>query len=539
MHFLARHARARRALAVVGFIAILGATGARVTPVPATSSQRAIGPSNVVFVLADDLDLASMKYMPHTRHLIGDRGATFDNYFVSDSLCCPSRATTLRGQYAHNTGVHANAGKDGGFETAYLLGIEHDTYAVRVQGVGYATGFFGKYLNHYPGKASPTYIPPGWDSWASAISGKPYSEFNYTLNVDGQPVHYGYRASDYGTEVYFRHARSFMDQAHDEDRRFFAAINVYAPHMPSTPAPRDAALFLHLRAPRTPAFDLADVTGQPAFIRDLPQFTRPEMKAIDHLYRLRLQSIQDVDREVARLVRHLRREHELRRTYIVFASDNGFHLGQHRLPSGKETAYDTDIHVPLLVRGPGIRPGMHVHRLALNNDLAPTFDDIAGVPAAGFTDGRSLLPVLLGEHRASGAARRAILIEHWAEVSANGVVRPTNSENRPDEEPQDADQFDPRLNPDRIVGPYPLQDRTILGRLRIIPEYRAVRTRHHLYVEYATGERELYDLDHDPDEIHNLAGTMPALERRLATRLDALKRCRAAGCRDAEDRPTA
>lgn len=489
---------------------------------------------NVLFVLADDLDLAEMQYMPMTRRLIGGRGATFDNYFVTDSLCCPSRTTTLRGQYPHNTGVRSNGGSNGGFEAALRLGVERDTYATRLQQVGYANAFFGKYLNHYPGIAGESYIPPGWASWASPSRGHPYSEYDYTLNVDGNQEEHDRLPRDYGTTVYFGMAEQFVTQSAQVKQPFYVAVNVYAPHTPSIPAPRDTGLFPTATAPRTPAFDLADVTGKPAFVRDLPQFTPDETAAIDRLYRRRLRSLQAVDRGVASMVATLRRTHELSKTYIVFASDNGFHLGENRLPAGKETAYDTDIHVPLLVRGPGIEAGRHIGQFALNNDLAPTFEAMVGVRPAPFTDGRSLLPLLHGSQ--PRATRRALLVEHWPETGPNGQPRATNHDGKELEEPQDPDQFDPRLHPDVISGPNPLRDHTILGRLRIIPEYAAVRTSRYLYVEYINGDRERYDLRADPDEVHNLFGTKPKLDRKLAQRLAALRLCRAATCRRAEDR---
>src|SRR5262249_10214019 len=153
----------------------------------AAAMSRTTRRPNIVFVLADDLDAAEMQYMPATTHLIGGHGATFDRFFVSDSLCCPSRATILRGQYAHNTGVHGNGGRDGGFEAAYRTHLEDDTIATRLHASGYTTGLFGKYLNHYPGKAGPRYVPPGWDNWASPVEGSAYWQYNYVLNVNGSP----------------------------------------------------------------------------------------------------------------------------------------------------------------------------------------------------------------------------------------------------------------------------------------------------------------------------------------------------------------
>ena len=280
-------------------------------------------------------------------------GTTFDQYLVSNSLCCPSRTTTLRGQYAHNTGVWTNGGENGGFERAHANGIEQDTVATRLHHGGYTTSLVGKYLNGYPNGAEADDVPPGWDNWASAVYGNPYSEYGYVLN-ENQAYHvYQHRPQDYGTDVYVGLTDRFIRGASREHRPFFAYLSVYTPHQPATPARVDRRKFRHARAPHTPSFNQADVSHVPGYVRDLPQFSPAESHAINVVYRKRIRSLQALDRGVARLVHTLRATKQLANTYIVFASDNGFHLGQHRMPAGKQTPYETDIHVPLLVRGPG------------------------------------------------------------------------------------------------------------------------------------------------------------------------------------------
>ena len=226
----------------------------------------------MLFVLTDDLDRSELRFMPHTRQLIGDHGATFDNYFVSNSLCCPSRVTTLRGQYAHNTGVWSNSSSNGGFERAFREGIEQDTVATRLSGSGYRTALVGKYLNGYPNGVSPTYRPPGWTTFVSPSFGTPYSEYGYTLNDNGRLEFHGHRNRDYGTRVYMRRTQHFVRTAVHAHMPFFAYLAVYAPHQPATPARRDAGLFPNARVPRTAAYNQVDVDGMPRFVRDLPRF---------------------------------------------------------------------------------------------------------------------------------------------------------------------------------------------------------------------------------------------------------------------------
>ncbi|HEY3669320.1 MAG TPA: sulfatase-like hydrolase/transferase [Acidimicrobiia bacterium] len=485
---------------------------------------------NVLFVLADDLDLAEMRALPHVHALVGAAGTTFDQYLVSNSLCCPSRTTTLRGQYAHNTGVWTNGGDNGGFERAHVNGVEQDTIATRLHHAGYTTSLTGKYLNGYPNGAPPNDVPPGWDNWASPIFGNAYSEYDYVLNQNQAYHVYRHRPRDYGTDVYVGLTDHFIRGAARAQRPFFAYLSVYAPHQPAAPARVDRRKFRHARAPRTPSFDQADVSRAPAYVRDLPPFSPSETHEINVLYRKRLRSLQAVDRGVAQLVHTLRVTKQLSNTYIVFASDNGFHLGQHRMPAGKQTPYETDVHVPLLVRGPGVRAGAHVTQLAGNTDLAPTFEAMAGVRAPSFTDGRSLLPLLRGDRPAHW--RTSFLVEHRGETGATQPARsmlPRGSTL----EPPDPDQAGPDGQPRHRE----IRDAMLLDRGADIPDYDGVRTSRYEYVQYATGERELYDLRHDPDEIHNLAGTRPAVERPLAHRIAHLRRCGGRGCRRAEDRP--
>jgi N-acetylglucosamine-6-sulfatase len=471
---------------------------------------------NVLFVFTDDLDMQEIAYMPNLRSMLIDHGVSFSHYFVSVSLCCPSRTTTLRGQYSHNTGVETNAAGNGGFETARRLGVEKSTIATWLSRGGYRTALIGKYLNGYPNSVSDTYVPPGWDVFDSAVQGDPYNEFDYSLNETGKVVHYGKAADDYGTDVYVKKTQDFMTESAVAGRPFFAYLAVYAPHQPATPAPRDAAKFDGVRAPRTPAYD-ASVAGKPKYISKLPRMTDDVEARSDELYRRRIQSLQAVDDGIGKLIDTLRDTGQLDDTYIVFTSDNGFHLGQFRMPAGKQTPYDFDIHVPLVVRGPGIPEGATADQLVGNVDLAPTFAAIAGVTPPAFIDGRSFLP-LAKDPTSSRPGRNAFLVEHWRQKGR----RPPNGAPL---EPPDIDQKAKKAR--RRKGP-----------VNPIPEYHGVRTRRYLYVEYGTGERELYDVRQDPYELHNIVDTAPpALVYVLSREVAALETCKAAECRTLEDLP--
>jgi arylsulfatase A-like enzyme len=498
---------------------------ATVPLVAAPAHAAGSGQRNIVFVLTDDLDAGEMQYLPEVNALVARHGVTFDNNFVSDSLCCPSRTSLLRGQFAHNTGVRSNGGANGGFDTAFRLGVEADTIATRLQSHGYRTGLFGKYLNGYPGTPGRNYIPPGWTEWASPVDGHPYTEYNYTLNHDGAFPAFGTTPRDYGTDVYLRTATRFVQRSVHAGQPFFAYLAVFAPHEPATPAPADVDRFAGAHAPRTPSYNQADVSNMPVYIRDLPQFTPDEEAAIDRLYQRRIESLQAVDRGVADLVATLRSLHALRNTYVVFTSDNGFHLGQHRLPAGKETPYDTDVKVPLAMRGPGIPAKSHVSTMSANTDLAPTFAAMADAGRDPKWDGRSLLQFAQGKKPSRSTTRKVQLVEHWTETPTDQPLPPGVFE------PPDVDESDPHLHPTAMTGPAQLADHTIFGRLVRIPDYAGLRTQRYLYVEYINGDHELYDTSTDPDEMHNLAGTQPALEQELSSLVASLRACRGESCR--------
>jgi arylsulfatase A-like enzyme len=474
---------------------------------PAPVAGAAVKP-NILFVLTDDLDLGELAQMPTLQKKLVQQGVTFNNSFVSVSLCCPSRVTTLRGQYSHTSGVKTNGGSNGGFATAFTNGVEASTVATWLRAAGYRTGLMGKYLNGYPNTAGNTYVPPGWDEWYSSVQGNPYSEYNYTLNENGTLVAYGNRARDYGTTVYVKKTQEFVTRAAQAGKPFFAYLSVYAPHAPSTPAPQDVDKFPGATAPRTPNYNEADVSDKPAWVQAKPLLNATKQANIDAKYRKRIQSLQAVDRSISKLITTLKNNGQLANTYIVFTSDNGFHLGQHRLPQGKQTAYEEDIHVPLIVRGPGVPKGATRNHIVGNVDYAPTFAALGSATVPAFVDGRSFAPLLRANPPAVSTWRQRYLVEHWTQAGAEAAGTGP-------QEPADDDQVAAPANG--------------------IPEFHALRTSRYTYVEYVTGEKELYDHAVDPYELNNIASSAsPTLLAQLHTQLGALQSCAGAACRTAE-----
>ena len=437
---------------------------------------------NVVVIETDDQTVESMRVMPNVKTLIADQGVTFDNSFVSYSLCCPSRSTFLTGQYAHNHGVWGNAAPNGGY---YKLDSTN-TLPVWLQRAGYQTILLGKYLNQY-GTRNPSEVPPGWGQWYGTPDPSTYRYLNYDINENGTLVHFANAASDYKTDVESRLAVDLISRQATDPRPFFMWLTFLAPHAggprdpddPANlgtpmPAPRDRNHFANEPLPRPASFNEADVSDKPAAVRNRALIGTGRINAIQENYQQRLESLLAVDDAVAKVVDELARIGKLDNTYVIFTSDNGFMHGEHRIQAGKVVLYEPSIRVPLLMRGPGIPRGQHRSQFVANIDLAPTIVEVTGAQPLRVMDGRSLIPFAKDKLLQSG---RDILLE--------------------------------------------------------TPTYAGVRSPNWLYAEHVTGEKELYNLARDRDELNSLQ-TNPAddrMEANLAARLARLRQCKGVVCR--------
>jgi arylsulfatase A-like enzyme len=495
------------------------------TPAPLPTLAAPDNRPNILLILTDDQDMASLAYMPKVKVLLADQGVQFSRFFVNVPLCCPSRSNILLGQYSHNSHILTNARTNGGFQKFYQLGLEARTIAVALQDHGYYTALLGKYLNGYPKTVEKTHVPPGWSEWYVPASGNPYRNFNYTLNENGRLVKYGDKAEDYLTDVLAARGVDFIQRTAASGQPFFLFISTYAPHTPAIPAPRHAALFTEAVAPRDGSFNEADVSDKPEYVRNHAPRSPQDMAEIDALYVKRLQSLQAVDDLVEQVVNALQATGELENTYIFFTSDNGFHLGQHRMMPGKQLPYEEDIRVPFIVRGPGVPAGQTRDEIAGNVDLASTFGEIAGLPSRADWDGRSLLSLLHGAPTPSDW-RGAYLIQRW-----KAKVEDDEESNSQDGSFFSMDVIIRRARGYGVLEPPDLGDLAAAQAVEVLV-YRGLRTSDYLYVEYGTGERELYDLRVDPYEMDNLALTAdPQLLQRLSDWLARLAVCSGEECR--------
>jgi N-acetylglucosamine-6-sulfatase len=479
-------------------------------------------PPNIIIILTDDMDLSLMPFVKNTEALIGKNGATFTNYFVTSPLCCPSRSSMLRGQYPHNTHVLSNDFPAGSFKRFFVDGSESETLAVWLDRAGYKTSLVGKYLNGYPIFAGYNYVPAGWSDWHALFyklpgdSGNWYNE--YTLVENGPLVRYANSPENYSTDVFKEKSIKFIDQSVADADPFFLLLSLYAPHGPSVPASRHSEMLSGLEYPKKPSFYEKDISDKPNVIQDLTK-NGDEIDAgdADALYLQRARTMLAVDELVVEVIQKLEQSGQLNNTYIFFTSDNGFGIGEHALSPGKGLPYEENIHVPLLVRGPGIKPDTVITQITANIDLAPTITDMAGVDSADFVDGRSFLHLLHAEATQTLDWRKGLLIEMGAVNNSTSSVALINSASPPI-------QFE---YPDSVNDTY----------LRQVGDgtYRGIRTDKFLYVEYNNGETEFYDRTADPYEMENLASKLdPEILSSLHAWLAQLQTCTADDCRKLE-----
>lgn len=478
-------------------------------PTPGEGSDRVVAPGsgpNIVLIMTDDQPLESLFAMPRTRELLGAQGVTFSEAFATFPLCCPARATILTGQYAHNHGVRNNVPPHGGNDV-----LDHtNTLPVWLRNAGYATSFVGKYLNGY-GTTRDPFVPDGWDSWFglydpdAEIFTENLAFFDYEVLEDGQIRSYGNADEDYQTDVIADRTVAEIERLSAGDRPFFLWLATVAPHagdgrgspndLAPAPAPRHLGTYADeplVDAPNVFEEDLAD---KPAWVREYEEKANdvvaerglpPLSTLMVETWRAHLESLLAVDDAVADTVEALDRTGVLDNTVIVFTSDNGLLLGQHRLPDAKIAPYEESIRVPFFVRGPGFNPGATVSSPVAHLDLAATFVELAGAEPGLVLDGIPLQNIVADP---TGFADRALLLES-----------PPDGTN-------------------------------------IIPHFDGVRVPGYTYADYGvdgsgTPVRELYDLEADPYQLENKANdpAYQATMEALAGIADRLETCTGPAC---------
>ena len=488
------------ALALAGVLVI--------SVVPASRAQRSelvtakADRPNFVVIMADDQDVASLKYMPHVKKLLIDKGTQFLNHHVVFPLCCPSRSGYLSGQVGHNNNVRGNTPPDGGYDNLNW----DDTLPVWLSNAGYVTDHLGKYPNGYDGHQHPATggVPPGWAEWHGAVDPTTYEFYNYTLNENGVNHTYGRSEEDYQTDVLTGIANDFVTERSKSEDPFFLDVAYLAPHWefrpgssgeenagdieglnssediignPPVPAPRHKGMFKGLKAPRTPSYDEADVSDKPSFVQNTDPMSQEEKDTIDLWYQRRIESLQAVDEGVASIFKTLKQTGELDNTYVIYMADNGWLQGEHRLSLQKVHVYRESSNVPLIIRGPGVARGAQIKDPTSSVDVSATLADLGETTPGHDLDGMSLAPYL---EDATTKLKRAVYME---------------------------------TSPDNAG-------------------YYAVRVGRWRYVEYNNGDVELYDEIADPYELQSLHAdkSKEQLIERLHGLLEGFRDCAGAAC---------
>ncbi len=422
----------RLALGTAALLAAVG-VGLSASGAAATGTSVARGPNdqpNIVLIQADDQTLSQLtaKAMPNTTRLLARGGTRFLDYNATTAQCCPSRASLITGQYAHNDGVTSNGVGYGG------LVDKDNVLPVWLQRAGYLTLHVGKFMNGYEKYAHPaSLVPPGWDQWYSFLGGTRY--YDYDLYANGTVIHRGSKPGANATQVANRKAVQLIRSWASEAIPIYLQLDEPAPHIASQhdpfgdcgrapiPEPRDEGAFKHAQLPRPPSFNERDMDDKPPFLGSAPKLGRAEVSKVRRRWRCALASLQGVDRGVARVYRAIKHAGLLDRTVFIFISDNGQFYGEHRIAKGKVLPYQEAVHLPLVINAPrrylnGARPARKVRKPVGNIDLAPTilgFAHARPCPGNGpcrTMDGRSLKPLLKGSGR--WPRHRGLLTEYRA-----------------------------------------------------------------------------------------------------------------------------
>ncbi|KAL0269306.1 UNVERIFIED_CONTAM: hypothetical protein PYX00_007088 [Menopon gallinae] len=353
---------------------------------------------NFIVILTDDQDtvLGGLSPMNKTKSLIAEQGVTFENAYATTPLCCPSRSSILTG------GCSGRIWKER---------FECRTFGALLHAAGYRTFYAGKYMNQYGHKnaGGTRHIPEGWDWWVGLVGNSAY--YNYTLSVNGTEDIRGDNEQDYLTDLLWLYSEEFLRSTEEP---FLMVISTPAPHEPFTPARRHKGAFSKLKAPRTPNFNKSPGASKHWLVRQPPNvLTSDIIKEIDKAFRDRWETLLSVDEMVDGIIRLLKQLDALDNTYIIFTSDNGFHLGQFALPWDKRQPYETDIKIPLMMMGPEIPRNKVVSQPVLNIDIAPTILDIARVRPAHPMDGKSFFSAVNSAPKAITA--RSFLVEYFGE----------------------------------------------------------------------------------------------------------------------------
>jgi len=458
---------------------------------------------NIVLIMTDDQTLESMRVLANVDRLMTKQGTSFTHYYASFPNCCPSRATLLTGQFAHNNGVRDNVPPYGGVHNLKADQI----LPIWLKQAGYHTAHVGKYLNGW-GRNGDIAPPKGWDHWFGLIDPTTYKYYNYSVSSNGVRRDFGATPPEYQTDVLGGEVVRFIEERAGKrvpgsaEQPWFITWAPLAPHAQEaettsgeitergegiaktfpTPAEKYKGTYANEPLPRPPSFNQPDTSDMPSFFAERSPMQPSSELLVEQEYRLELETLRSVDDWVANIFASLEKTGQLDNTVVMFTSDNGFYHGEHRLTFFKVFLYEEGVHLPLIIRGPGFPKGVNVDAVAGNVDLAPTILKMAGATSPLVLDGRDLGAVARDPARGAG---RGMLLENLTRSGA------AHSE--------------------------------------------GIHTDRYVYLTNERNEEELYDLQTDPYQLDNRADdpAMKTIKTELVARAAKLKACKGAECEGA------
>ncbi|KAF5597979.1 arylsulfatase [Fusarium pseudoanthophilum] len=439
---------------------------------------------NIILVLVDDQDvhMESLKHMPLLKKQMADQGTLYTRHYCTTAICCPARVSILTGRLSHNTNVTDVVAPYGGYPKFISEGLNSNYLPVRLQEAGYNTYYSGKLFNAHTVENYDKPHAAGWTSSDFLLDPFTYSYYNATWQKDQDaPVS---REGTYNTDDLSDKTINYIREAHAAGKPFFIGSAPIAPHseavphpdtyngsisptdpsiqpliLPPKPAKRHANMFRDLKVPRTPNFNP----------KERPRLNQTYIDYGDNFFRLRLESLQAVDEMVDRIIRELESLDIMDNTYIIYTSDNGYHISQHRLPPGKQCGFEEDINVPLLIRGPGVPKGVVSDAMTSHTDLAPSIFRMAGIKPRPEFDGVAVPLTDRELERATQSRAEHVGIEFWGLAVDEGI------------------------------------DSVVMSDLNTYKGIRLHSKDYNLYYAvHCTNEHELYDMTVDPYQINNL-----------------------------------
>jgi len=394
---------------------------------------------NIVVILTDDQDLEmnSLSFMPKLQSLLINEGAIFDNFYAHIPVCCPSRSSLYSGQYQHNMHVTGNSIEANCSSISWQQNSEKNAFPTFLQSSGYITSFAGKYLNDYgaPAVGGVAHVPRGYTNWQGLVGNSIY--YDYTISNNGVAEHHGnVYPQDYLPLVILNKTLSFIDENANKGAPLFTYVSLPSCHGPHEAEPKYQTLFPDAKAPRTPAFNATVPNAHwLQAVKAVYPYDDNSAAFSDLVFRRRIQTLQTVDDIIEALVDKFTSLQQIDNTYFFYSADNGYHTGHFGFIYDKRQPWETDTHLPFIVRGPGVKKGTSIDAMTSMPDLAATILDVAGVAIPSEFDGTSVMPYLSaasasestdeekeGEDVATAAAapRLMVLIEYTGEGGSDG-----------------------------------------------------------------------------------------------------------------------